>query len=69
MNINKGNHSNLIIGGGIIGAILGIVAALILIKSAEQAEVTPHLNSKKGVQLGLGIVSLLRSLSKIPKGE
>ena len=64
MNIKKGNYSVLIIGGGIIGAILGIAAALIMIKSAEQADVTPHLNTKKGVQLGLGIVSLLRSLSK-----
>jgi len=64
MNIKKGNYDGLIIGGGIIGAILGIAAALIMIKSAEQADVTPHLNTKKGVQLGLGIVSLLRSLSK-----
>jgi hypothetical protein len=64
MNIKKGNYGGLIIGGGIIGAILGIAAALIMIKSAEQADVTPHLNTKKGVQLGLGIVSLLRSLSK-----
>ena len=64
MNIKKGNYSVLIIGGGIIGVILGIAAALIMIKSAEQADVTPHLNTKKGVQLGLGIVSLLRSLSK-----
>jgi hypothetical protein len=64
MDIKKGNNSGLIIGGSIIGAILGIAAALIMIKSAEKADVTPHLNTKKGVQLGLGIVSLLRSLSK-----
>ena len=64
MDTKKGNYSGLIIGGGIIGAILGIAAALILIKSAEKADVTPNLNTKKGVQLGLGIVSLLRSLSK-----
>jgi hypothetical protein len=64
MNTNKANNSGLIIGGAIIGSILGIVAALIIIKSAEQADVTPHLNTKKGVQLGLGIVSLLKILSK-----
>lgn len=64
MDTKKGNNSGLIIGGGIIGAILGIAAALIMIKSAEQTDVTPHFNTKKGVQLGLGIVSLLRSLSK-----
>jgi hypothetical protein len=64
MNTNKANNSGLIIGGAIIGSILGIVAALIIIKSAEQADVTPHLNTKRGVQLGLGIVSLLKILSK-----
>ena len=69
MNTKKGNFSGLIIGGGIIGAILGVAAAFILIKSAEQANMTPHLNTKKGVELGLGIVSLLRSLSKIPRGK
>ena len=69
MNINKGKHNGLIIGGGVIGAILGITAALIIIKSAEQEEVSPHLDTKKGVQLGLGIVSLLRSLSKTVESE
>jgi hypothetical protein len=63
MNTNNAKNSGLIIGGGIIGAIIGIAAALIVIKSAEQAEVTPHLNRKNGVQLGLKIISLLRSLS------
>ena len=68
MDTKKENYSGLIIGGGIIGAILGIAAALLLIKSAEQADVTPQLNTKKGLQLGLGIVSLLRSLSKNTPG-
>ena len=69
MNTKKENFNGLILGGGIIGAVLGIAAAYILIKSAEQANITPHLNTKKGLQLGLGIVSLLRSLSKIPQSE
>jgi hypothetical protein len=69
MNIKNRKYSSLIVGGGIIGAIIGIAAALIMIKSAEQAKVTPHLNTKKGIQLGLGIVSILRSLSKSVIGE
>ena len=64
MNTKKRNQYGLIISGGIIGSILGIAAALIMIKSAEQADVPLNLNRKKGVQLGLGIVSLLRSLAK-----
>ncbi len=69
MNTNIGKYSGLIIGGGIMGAIIGVVAALIMIKSAEQAEVSPHLNKKNGVQLGLKIVSLLRSLSTTFSGK
>ena len=69
MNAKKDNFIGLVLGGGIIGAVLGIIAAYILIKSAEQANITPHLNAKKGLRLGFGIVSLLRSLSKISRGE
>ena len=69
MNTKKINYNGLILSGGILGAIIGIVAALIMIKSAEQAEVTPHLNTKNGLQLGLGVVSLLRSFSNITSGE
>jgi hypothetical protein len=64
MDTKKSKFFGLIISGGIIGAILGIAAALIMIKSAEQADVPLNLNRKKGVQLGLGIVSLLQTLSK-----
>lgn len=60
MNAKKVNYNGLIISGGFLGAILGIVAVLIMIKSAENEESTPHLNTKKGVQLGLRVVSLLR---------
>ena len=64
MNIKKDNYNGLIISGGILGAVLGIVAALIMIKSAENVESTPNLNTKKGLQLGLGVVSLLSLLSR-----
>jgi hypothetical protein len=69
MNTKNEKYHGLIIGGGIIGAIIGVVAAIIMIKSAEQAEITPHLNRKNSVQLGLKIVSLLRSLSNTFLGK
>ncbi len=69
MNTKKGNYGSLIIGGGIVGAIIGVIAALIIIKSSEQADVTPQLNAKKGMRLGLGVVSLLKSLSIITQGK
>jgi gas vesicle protein len=60
----KDHHIGILLGGGIIGAIVGIIAAVVLIKSAEQFDETPRLNSKKGLQLGIGLISLIRSLTK-----
>jgi len=53
----------MIISGGIIGAVVGVIAAILLIKSSEEE---PRFNSRQGVQLGLGLISLLRSLVKGP---
>ncbi len=49
----------LIIGGGILGAVIGVIGAVLLIKSSQE---DPHLDSKHGVQLGLKVISLLQSL-------
>jgi hypothetical protein len=63
MNDKKGGHIGLVISGGIVGAVVGIIAAILLIKSSEDK---PRIDSKQGVQLGLGLISLLRSLVKSP---
>lgn len=63
MDENKDNYLGILVGGGIIGAFIGIIAAIILIKSTEQSKGTPSFNSKRSVQLGIGIISLLRSLA------
>ncbi len=57
--------ANIIILGGIVGSLLGILAAYILIKSSADQEQKPKLDTKQGMRLGLGIVSLLRSLTNI----
>lgn len=64
MNEHHRNHFGLVIGGGIIGAIIGVVGALLLIKSSED---NPHLDSKQGFQLGLRIISVLQSLIQSAK--
>jgi flagellar basal body-associated protein FliL len=63
MNERKGSRIGMIISGGIIGAVVGVIAAILLIKSSEEE---PRFNSRQGVQLGLGLISLLRSLVKGP---
>lgn len=63
MNERKGSRIGIIISGGIIGAVVGMIAAILLIKSSEEET---RFDSKQGVQLGLGLISLLRSLAKGP---
>jgi hypothetical protein len=62
----KDQHIGILLGGGIIGAIIGIIAAFVFIRSAEQLKQSPRLNSKKGFQLGIGLISLIRSLANFP---
>ena len=50
--------------GAIIGAVIGVLAAYILIKRAQQSEETPNLSPGEGVQLGLGVLGLLRTIAK-----
>jgi hypothetical protein len=50
--------------GAIIGAVIGVLAAYILIKRAQQIEETPKLSPGEGVQLGLGVLGLLRTIAK-----
>lgn len=50
--------------GAVIGAVIGALAAYILIKRAEQSEDAPKLSPGEGVQLGLGVLGLLRTIAK-----
>lgn len=51
--------------GGIIGAVAGIVAALLLIQRAEETQQVPRLTAGDGVKVGVGVVGLLRLISDI----
>ena len=50
--------------GALVGAVIGTLAAYILIKRAEQSEETPKLSPGEGVQIGLGVLGLLRTIAK-----
>ena len=50
--------------GALVGAVIGTLAAYILIKRAEQNEETSTLSPGEGVRIGLGVLGLLRTIAK-----
>ncbi|HEY3345912.1 MAG TPA: hypothetical protein VGJ97_13340 [Anaerolineaceae bacterium] len=53
--------------GGVVGALIGVGAAYILVKRAEEVGENPQLSTGEGVQLGLGVLGLLRLISSANK--
>ena len=49
--------------GVLLGAFAGSMAAFIIIQQSEKKNTAPKLNAGQGVQLGLGILGLLRNIS------
>lgn len=56
--------SKIILIGAAAGMMTGVLAAYILIKRAELKEEPPKLTPGEGVQLGLGVLGLLKLISK-----
>lgn len=64
----KKSNFELYVAGGIIGAVIGVVAAILVNKSAKLEGNDPHPNGKKLSRLGFGAVSVLWSLIEPGKG-
>ena len=64
----KKSNFELYLVGGIIGAVIGVVAAILVDKSAKLEGSDPRLNGKKLSRLGFGAVSALWSLIEPGKG-
>ena len=53
--------------GTIIGALAGAASAFLLIKRAESEDTQPKLSPGEGVQLGLGVLGLMRLIAGFGK--
>jgi hypothetical protein len=49
----------------VIGALTGAAAALLLIKRAESEDVQPKVSPGEGIQVGLGVLGLMRLIAGI----
>jgi len=54
--------------GGVLGALVGVGAAFLLTKRAEQQGKPLSISTGKGVQLGVLIAGLLRSILSLGEG-
>ncbi|MEK6223179.1 MAG: hypothetical protein N2D54_13115 [Chloroflexota bacterium] len=56
---------NSILVGGIIGAVIGVSAARMLVREAEENENEKALTTGKGLQIGMLILGLLRQITNL----
>lgn len=47
------------------GALLGIIAGIILVQRGEQTQTRPQLTAGDGVKVGLGVLGVLRLLTDL----
>jgi gas vesicle protein len=59
------NKGRVILGGALIGAITGMVAAILLTRRAEQGERETALTTGEGLKLGVLLFGLLRAIASL----
>jgi gas vesicle protein len=65
MESNSNWKRNALIFGAVIGAVVGVVAANMLVKEAEENDNESALTPAKGMQLGMLILGLLRQITSL----
>ncbi len=58
-------RNNYIIIGALLGAVAGVLAAVVMVQRAEEAQQTPKLTAGDGVKVGLGVLGVLKLISDI----
>jgi hypothetical protein len=59
------NNSRVIIGGALIGAITGLIAAVLLTRRAERSGSETALTTGEGMKLGVLVFGLLRAIASL----
>jgi gas vesicle protein len=65
MDTNSNFKRNALLVGGVIGAVVGVLAANMLVKEAEEGEGETSLTPAKGFQLGMLVLGLLRQITNL----
>ena len=65
MESNKNIKTNALIIGGVLGAIIGVVAANVLVREVEGDENSESLTPARGFQLGMIVLGMLRQITNL----
>ena len=59
------NKSRIIMGGAVIGAITGLIAAILLTRRAERNDRETAITTGEGLKLGVLVFGLLRAIASL----
>ena len=59
------NKSRVLLGGALIGAMTGLIAAMLLSRRAERSERETAITTGEGVKLGVLVFGLLRAIASL----
>lgn len=59
----------ILLGGAILGAVVGLIAAGMLIQRSEKKNLDPQVSPVEGVKLGLLVFGLLREIAQLGDGK
>ena len=59
------NRSRVILGGALVGAIIGLIAAILLTRRAERNDRETALTTGEGLKLGVLVFGLLRAIASL----
>ncbi len=65
--MENNGKSKIIILGTILGALVGAASAFLLVKRAESANQDPKLSPGEGIQVGLGVLGVMRLIAGFGK--
>lgn len=58
-------NSRLLVGGALLGALIGLVAAMLLNRRAERNQSENAITAGEGIKLGVLVFGLLRAISSL----
>jgi hypothetical protein len=64
MNEDENWRTRTLILGSVIGAVTGLVMAVLLLRRAEQQGEMPKIGTSEGMKIGMALLGLLRQIAK-----